>query len=69
MRKEPDCFKTSIITSMGFDPKIYFEKPKPLAILSNSISENLMQVGNSVYADLKYQKHLLTKSSEAKRLL
>ena len=38
LRKEPDCFDTSVIRTMGLDPRIYFEKDgvKPVAILTNS---------------------------------
>ena len=43
------------------DPKVYFEKPKPLAVLTNTLNTNLMEAGNRVYADKRYRKHLLTK--------
>jgi len=50
LRKEPDAFDTSMIRSMGFNPSIYFEHKdrhqKNVAILTNSLSENLLTAGN-----------------------
>ena len=54
---------------MELDPKVYFETPKPLAILTNTLNTNLMEVGNKVYADHKYRKHLLTKTSSYDRFI
>ena len=58
-----------MIKTMGFDPSIYFEKPKPVAILSNTLNENLIHQGNEIYQDKKYVKHLLTKPAILDRLL
>lgn len=69
LRKEPDCFNPASIKQIGFDPKVFFEKPKPVAVMTNQISENLMRVGNSLYQDRKFRKHLLTKPSVLKRVL
>lgn len=55
--------------SLGFDPHVFFDKPKPIAILSNNINENLISVGNRVYGDKRYRKHILTKDSNLARLL
>ena len=51
---------------MGLDPRIYFEKDgvKPVAILTNSqIGPELPEVGNKLYANPRFRKHILTKPS------
>lgn len=68
LRKEPDCFEPRVIKAMGFDPKIYFEKEKPVAILTNTLNANLMEVGNRLYADTHFKKHILTKPQTLERL-
>lgn len=69
LRKEPNAFDNSLITSMDFDPHVFFERPKPLAVMTNSLSENLLETGNRVYSDRKYKKHLLSKDSVVERFL
>ena len=61
LRKEPDAFDTKVLKAFELNPEVYFENSKPLAILTNTLNKNLMEVGNKVYADTKYRKHLLTK--------
>ena len=67
LRKEPEAFDPRAVKTMGFDPKIYFEKPKPVAVLTNTLNANLMQVGNRLYADKNYKKHILTKPQSFER--
>lgn len=43
LRNEPEAFDTSLIKSMDFDPLVYFAKPKPLAILTNTLNANLLE--------------------------
>ena len=61
LRKEPDAFDTKMLKPFEFDPNVYFEQPKPLAVLTNTLNTNLMEAGNKVYADKRFKKHLLTK--------
>jgi len=49
LRKEHECFDPKLIKTFDFDSKIYFEKPKPVAILTNTLNENLMEVGNPLF--------------------
>ena len=72
MRKEPEAFDISVIRTMGLDPKVYFEKDgvKPVAILTNSqITDNLPQIGNQLYANPRFRKHILTKPSYLSHLI
>jgi len=58
-----------MIENLDFESEIYFEKLKPVAILTNTLNENLMEVGNRLYADRKFKKHILSKPATIKRLL
>lgn len=60
LRTEPAAFDTSVIKSVGLDPRVYFENPKPVAVMTNTVSEALLRAGNRVYADQRFRKHLLT---------
>ena len=51
LRKEPNAFNPNAITQLGFDPKVFFKTPKPVAILTNSLSSNLVATGNPVFRD------------------
>ena len=72
LRKEPDCFDTSVIGTIGLKPRVYFEKDgvKPVAIMTNSqIGENLPEVGNQLYANPRFKKHILTKPGLLKHMV
>ncbi len=40
LRKEPDAFRAVVPQMLGFDPKLYFKKPKPVCILTNTLNKN-----------------------------
>jgi hypothetical protein len=40
LRKEPDAFRDVVPQMLGFDPKLYFKKPKPVCILTNTLNKN-----------------------------
>ena len=68
MRAEAEAYQASLVEQLGFDPQVFFEKPKPLAIMTNSLSENLIETHQS-YSDLKYKKHVLCSDSTAESFL
>ena len=48
---------------MQLDPKVYFEKPKPVAVLTNTLTSGMVEKGNTLYSDRKYKKHILVKDT------
>ena len=69
MRDEPEAFNPAPIHKFKIKPNVFFEKSKPVAILSNSLSENILEHGNALYYDKRYKKHLLSKPTNVERLL
>ena len=69
LRKEPHAFNPQFIEQLGFDPKVYFEKEKPVAILTDSLNQNLIEQGNRLFRDRKYRKHILSRPNTLQRLL
>ena len=59
LRKEPGAYEPSLVEQMGFDLQVFFDKPKPLAIMTNQLSENLIET-HKAYTDLRYRKHVLS---------
>ena len=43
LRAEVGAYDASLVEHLGFDPQVFFEKPKPLAIMTNSLKENLIE--------------------------
>ena len=52
---------------MQLDPKVYFEKPKPVAVLTNTLTSGMVEKGNALYSDRKYKKHILVKDTALQR--
>ena len=69
LRDEPEAFNPAPIHKFKIKPNVFFEKSKPVAILSNSLSENILEHGNALYNDRRFQKHLLSKPNNVERLL
>ncbi len=44
---------------LGFDPEVYFKKPKAVCVLTNTINQNFTS-SNSLYEDSKYKKIVMT---------
>ncbi len=38
LRKEPHAFNPKVVEMLGFDPNVYFKKPKPVAIMTNTLN-------------------------------
>ena len=68
LRKEPGAYEPSLIKQMGFDLSVFFDKPKPLAIMTNQLSKNLIETHKS-YTDLRYRKHVLSIDTIVKSFL
>ena len=68
MRAEADAYDAALVEQLGFDPQVFFEKPKAMAIMTNSLSENLVET-HKVYGDLKYKKHVLSSDTTAESFL
>ena len=58
LRLEQSCFDKNLPQILGFDPQVYFQKPKPLCVMTNRL-ENLME-SNPVYKEPCYSKLVLT---------
>lgn len=53
LRKEPRAFLSQAHKMLGFDPKVAFSSPKPVAILTNTLNHNLEET-NVLYQDPHY---------------
>ena len=67
LRKEPSAFNPKVIEQLELDPKEFFKTPKPVAILTNTLSSNLIASGNPMFRDPKYKKIVLSKPSIVER--
>ena len=52
---------------MQFDPSVYFEQPKPVAVLTNTLTASMMEKGNSLYSNRNFKKHVLVKDQILQR--
>lgn len=66
LRQEPLAFHPEQPKALGFDPKVFFEKPKPVCVMTNTLNKQFTD-SNLLYHETKYRKLVLTKPQTLQR--